>query len=92
MTRTLTAAALLAALSTPALAGGPYGTNTDLGAQLFGPWGAFGGPEITIHTTCGTLGMSSTGGCRRGLFGVADYNAHGTCYIDRRSGRPTCDR
>lgn len=50
------------------------------------------GPEITINTTCGTLGMSSMGGCRQGLIGLADQQAHGTCWIDRRSGRPTCER
>jgi hypothetical protein len=81
-------AAALAVLASPAFAGGPYGTNVDLGAQL----GFMNDIEITVQTTCGTLGMSSTGGCRRGIFGLADYNAHGTCWIDRRSGRPTCDK
>jgi hypothetical protein len=81
MTR-IALAATLTALASPAFAG-----NVDLGSQL-----GLNDIEITVQTTCGTLGMSSTGGCRRGIFGLADYNAHGVCWIDRRSGRPTCER
>jgi len=81
MTKTLP----LAALAVPAFAG-----NVDLGAQL-GPI-VNDGPNITIRTHCGNLGMGSRGGCRSGIIGLIDEQQHGTCWIDRRSGRPMCER
>jgi hypothetical protein len=84
-------AAAIAALASPAFAGN-LGTNADLAADLgrYGFWND--GPSVSINTNCGQLGLSSLGGCRAGIFGLIDANQHGTCWLDRRSGRPTCER